>query len=270
MLTIIPIWALLVGLVLLFLGSEILGERVGERVARRTPEAARGYVAVTAGAVLGLLALLLGFSFSMAVGRFELRREMVVTEANAIGTTWLRASMLRTPHDTAVRRLLGEYVAGRMRIVNAGDDAAVLAAELARAEAIQDTLWRHAEMVAVDDPRPAVVTLFTSTLNELIDVHAIRVAALRSRVPEPILLALILTATLAVGIGGYAGGLADAHQRLLRLALAVLFATLITLVADLDRPRTGVIRTPQDPMLDLQRTIHAAEITPHQAPGVTR
>lgn len=255
----IPIWLLLVGLTLLFLGAETAGEEVGAKVARETEPSARGYVTGTAGAVLGLLALLLGFSFSMAVGRFELRRSLVVSEANAIGTTWLRAGMLRSPHDTAVRRLLGEYVDGRVRIVSSGEDQTVLATEVARAEAIQDTLWMHARAVAREESSPAVVTLFTSTLNELIDVHALRVAALRNHVPEAIYWTLVLVAAVAVGIGGYAGGLVNARQRGIRIALAVLFAALISLVVDLDRPRSGTIRSPQESMLDLQRTIHAAD-----------
>jgi len=254
----IPIWALLVGLTLLFLGAETAGERIGTKVSRETPDPVRGHVAATAGGVLGLLALLLGFSFSMAIGRFEVRRDMVVTDANAIGTTWLRAEMLRPPHDTAVRRLLEEYVDGRVRLVSAGEASEVFDREVAHAEALQDTLWMHAREVAAEESRQGVVILFTTTLNEMIDVHAVRLAALRNHVPLPIFWALVLIATLAVGIGSYAAGLARAEQRTLRIALAVLFATLITLVVDLDRPRTGIIRTPQEAMLDLQRTIHSA------------
>src|SRR6478736_6934940 len=137
----IPIWALLVGLTLLFLGAETAGERIGTKVSRETPDPVRGHVAATAGGVLGLLALLLGFSFSMAVNRFEVRRDLVATDANAIGTTWLRAGMLRPPHDTAVRRLLEEYVDGRVRLVSAGEASEVFDREVAHAEALQDTLW---------------------------------------------------------------------------------------------------------------------------------
>jgi hypothetical protein len=184
---------------------------------------------------------------------------MVVTDANAIGTTWLRAAMLHAPHDTAVRRLLADYVDGRMRMVAAGEDHEAFVTELTRAEAIQDTLWMHARQVAEEDTRQGVVVLFTTTLNEMIDVNGIRVAALRNHVPEPIFWALVLIAALAIGIGGYAAGLAGAEQRTLRIVLAVIFATLITLIADLDRPRTGVIRSPQESMLDLQHAIHVAE-----------
>jgi len=150
-------------------------------------------------------------------------------------------------------------VDGRVRLAASGEDQPAFMAELARADSIEVALWTHARAVAEEDPRQGVVVLFTTTLNEMIDVHGIRVAALRNHVPEPIFWALVLISTLAVWIGSYAAGLARARQRALRVALAVLFATLITLVADLDRPRTGVIQTPQEAMFDLQRTIHAAE-----------
>jgi hypothetical protein len=109
----IPEWLLLLLAASLFLATVAVGERRGRARRDAVDGPARSHIGVLQGAVLGLVGLLLAFSFSMAVGRYETRRNLVLAEANAIGTTWLRAGLLLAPHDAAVRALLRRYVDGR-------------------------------------------------------------------------------------------------------------------------------------------------------------
>jgi hypothetical protein len=99
-------------------------------------------VATLEASILGLLALMLGFSFSMAMARFEERREAVLNEANAIGTAALRASLLPAPHDAQSLTLFRDYTAIRIEIAKAPPSPAQLDAAIARSNSLQMALWR--------------------------------------------------------------------------------------------------------------------------------
>jgi hypothetical protein len=171
---------LLVALSLLVLGEA--GFRFGAAARRRNPAAAEGHSGSVQGAVLGLLGLLLGFSFAMAVGRNETRRALTVDEANSIGTTWLRADFLDEPERTEVRSLLRRYTQLHLdsHDVDGGQDVAKL---LAESTGIQNRLWAIARQAAAGKP-DAVTVSFITTLNETIDLQASRLAARRNHVPE--------------------------------------------------------------------------------------
>ena len=251
----IPEWLLLLLAASLFLATAVVGERRG-RARRDTIDGpARSHIGVLQGAVLGLLGLLLAFSFSMAVGRYETRRNLVVAEASAVGTTWLRAGLLSAPHDAAVRALLRRYVDGRLVLSQVQLTDESLADAIREAEAIHAALWTHADAIARSEPRQGVVSLFVTALNELIDLHASRLATFRNHVPEAVYYVLYAAAAVAMGLAGYAAGLAG-HQRLApTMCLAILFAVLITLITDLDRPWRGLIQVSQQPMLDVRRSM---------------
>jgi hypothetical protein len=247
----IPEWLLLLLAASLFLATAAVGERRGRARRDAVGDPARSHIGVLQGAVLGLLGLLLAFSFSMAVGRYETRRNLVLAEANAIGTTWLRAGLLSAPHDVTVRALLRRYVDGRQAQLT-GES---LAEAIREAEAIHAALWTHADAIARSEPRQGVVSLFVTALNELIDLHASRLAAFRNHVPETVYYVLYAVAAVAMGLAGYAAGLAG-HQRLApTMCLAILFAVLITLITDLDRPWRGLIQVSQQPMIDLRQSM---------------
>jgi hypothetical protein len=128
-------------------------------------------------ATLGLLVFILAFTFGLAAARFDTRRQVLLDEANAIGTTYLRAGMLLEQGDQ-VRALLRDYVGVRLDAVRSGD----VTEGIRRSENIQQQLWAKAETVGRKNPNSIVVGLFVQSLNELIDLHAKRVqAAVRSR-----------------------------------------------------------------------------------------
>src|SRR5229473_2451046 len=130
-------------------------------------------------AAFGILALLIGFTFAMALSRFEERRDVVLAEANAIGTVGLRAQLLPQPQADDAIPLLRRYVDLRLRLVEANLDPDELRLVVSQSLELQQALWADAVTAIEADPRPAVSGLFTQALNEMIDLHAKRVAALR-------------------------------------------------------------------------------------------
>jgi len=252
-----PFWILILLIVAASAVVEAVGHRLGTRSSGRNDDATRTHAATVLAASLGLLTLLIGFSFSMAVGRYEGRRQLVIREANAIGTTWLRGHMLAPAHDSAVTALLRRYVELRLSVAIYEPDDAELAVAVRASHAIQDSLWGIARDVAANDRRMAVISLFTATLNDLIDVDAERLAAYQQRVPAAILWGLLLTSWFTLGLGGYVTGLGGARQRWLNLSVTILFALFIGLIADLDRPRGGYIQTPYQPLSALQAAMGA-------------
>jgi hypothetical protein len=142
------------------------------------------------GAVLGLLALMIGFTFAMALSRFELRRDAVLDEANAIGTTALRARLLPAPHNAECVKLLKDYVQLRLDLTQRVLSLGELNAAITRSNAIQEALWQQAKAVAATDTEMVPTGLFIQSLNEMIDNQAKHLNAIRDRVPNIVFLTL--------------------------------------------------------------------------------
>jgi hypothetical protein len=187
----------------------------------------------------------------LAAARFDARRQVVLDEANAIGTTYLRAGML-PERGEEVRRLLRDYVSTRLEAVESGK----VAEGIRRSENIQQQVWREAETVGNKNPNSILVGLFVQSLNEMIDLHAKRVqAGVRSRIPGAIWLGLFAVAALSLATMGYHAGLSGTRRSLATLAVAVTFSVVIELIADLDRPLEGVLKISQQALLDVQRSM---------------
>jgi glycerol-3-phosphate acyltransferase PlsY len=240
----------LVSIVVMLLVSELghwLGVRAGDRGGAN--------IQTLEGAILGLLALMIAFTFAMALARFEARREAVLNEANAIGTTALRARLLPPPHSTESLQLLREYVQLRLDVTQRVPTAAELTATIARSNAIQEALWQHAKAVAAVDQGMVPTGVFIQTLNEMIDSQSKRLAAFRNRVPNIVLLALCGVAIIAAGFAGYAAGLGARPSRLPVYIMSIVVAAVILLIEDLDRPGSGFITVSQQPMIDTAASI---------------
>jgi hypothetical protein len=199
------------------------------------------HVATLESAILALLALMVSFTFAMALSRFEGRRDAVLNEANAIGTTALRARLLPAPHNTQALKLLREYVQVRLDITQRVPSAAQLNDAIARSSALQESLWQQAQAVAAKDAGMVPTGLFIQTLNEMIDNQEKRLTAARNRVPNIVLIALYGIATVASAFTGYASGLEARRSRLPVYLTGMLVSTVILLIQDLDRPNTGFI-----------------------------
>lgn len=208
-------------------------------------------VGAMAAATLGLVAFMLAFTFGLAASRFELRRQTILDEANAIGTTYLRAAMLPEPERSESRRLLREYVDVRLAGVTPEkvDEAA------AESTRLHSRLWAQAVAAAEKDPRSIPTGLFIQSLNEVIDLHAKRVmVGLRNRIPVVIWLALYSMAILAMMALGYHEGLSSPRRSPAVLALVLTFSAVMLLIADLDRAHAGYLRVSQQALIDLRNT----------------
>jgi hypothetical protein len=195
-------------------------------------------------AVLGLLALLVAFTFGLALSRHETRRELVVAEANALGTAYLRTSELDQPQR--LRVLLRAYTQERLAFGRNAGEAQAAAAR--RALALQPQIWAEAQ-VQLQPVRTTAVTPFVlSPLNEAFDAASARQAGLAARLPITVLITLALYVVVAAGVLGYAVAGAGARHRAASLVLFALLTLALGLILDLDRPRAGAIHVPQEPM----------------------
>ncbi|WP_368565218.1 hypothetical protein [Pseudoxanthomonas sp. UTMC 1351] len=205
------------------------------------------------GGLLGMLAFVLAFTFSMAASQHGVRKQNVLTEANAIGTAYLRADLLDTQSGAEVKRLLREYVDIRLAVARPGGDLLVATT---RSLDIHDLLWAQVSSVAVDD-RSAVMSLVIASINDVIDMHEQRLAgSLRARIPGSVWFGLMLIAVLTMGMIGLQIGLTGKRRLVAIVPLSLAFAVLATLVVDLNRPRGGFITVGQQAMLDLQTTMN--------------
>lgn len=229
-----------------------IGFRPGRRRLAGSDDSVKAHVAALQAALLGLLALLLGFTFAMALSRFDTRRTLVLEEANAIGTTYLRSQFLPQPQRREVAGLLRAYVAARLVFYDAGIDKPRLDAANATAARLQERLWSVATAVAAQDPRSVPMGLFVQSLNDVIDLHEKRLTALQSHVPEVVLHLLLTVSAVALGFVAYGCGLTGQRRYVSTAFVALLIALVLTTILDLDRPRRGLITVNQESLLRLQ------------------
>lgn len=234
------------------------GFRVGRWWQNRTPEEKEGPTSMIVGSLLALLAFLLAISMGMASDRFEARRGLVLAEANAVGTTYLRAGYLPDPASSQIRELLREYVP--LRIMNEHLTEADIGARIAQSGELHSKLWSVAEDLAHAAPESHPVALFIESLNQMIDLHESRVAgAIYGRVPETVLLLLFLSSILTLTMVGYNAGLRLRRSPLAAFMMILFLGAVLTLVVDLDRPREGFLAVNQQPLIDLAEQVGATK-----------
>ena len=218
-------------------------------------EAGRGKDSGTArSAVLALLGLLLGFSFAIAGARYEARRELLVEEANSIGTTARRAELLPQLHASNVVQLLREYVPLRIEAHREAQFSKRFATLRKRTAELQDRLWAEAVAAAAERPSP-ITASFISSLNETIDLEAKRIAAKRNHVPGAVWLLLLCVTGCGLWLVGYQAGTSGRHSILERFVFPVLVAIVIALITDIDTPRRGLVSLDERPLLELNETL---------------
>ncbi len=245
----LPLWGVFGVTVLIVLIAIEGGYQAGKARRLRSADEKEAPVGAIVAAALGLLGLILAFTFSLAASRFDARRQMVVEEANAIGTTYLRAGLLPDGRGARIRKLLAEYVDARLEVVQTGAVELVLR----RSDEIHRQLWKEAEAVGLENPNSIVVGLFIQALNETIDVHSKRVlVGLRSRLPNVLWGALYLVTAVTMMGMGYLEGLSKSRRSFAIVVLVLAFSVIITLIADLDRPQDGLLTVSQQAMTDLR------------------
>jgi hypothetical protein len=231
------------------LGATAIGVFLGRRV-RHLSDALKEPFGVLQAALLGVVGLILAFGLSLAVTRYENRRDAVVDEANTIGTTFLRAQTLPEPMRSRSLALLKTYGENAVSLTNHVPGSDEELATIAREEALQRRLWALNGQALALQPIDSAPRLYEETLNEMIDAQATRVAGLNNRVPNAVLVLEVLGAALALGL--LAAYLAIVGRGVVAVTLAAVLVTgLLFVTCDLDRPTRGPIQVPDTALKDV-------------------
>ncbi len=230
----------------MFLGMLLLlevGRRLGTRRLAADPQGARQGLGVVEGAVFSLLGLLIAFTFSGAANRFDARRELIIAEANAIGTAWLRIDALPASRQPAMRELFRQYLDARLATYQKLPDFDAAEAELARSSQLQGEIWTRALAACQDaDASPSATMLFLPPLNNMFDLMATRIEATKHH--PPLLIFILLAALSLAGslLAGY--GMAGGKNRswIHILAFAAVMAAAVYVILDIEYPRFGFVR----------------------------
>ena len=251
-----PAALIAVAFFLLMFAAVELGHILGRRVDPAVWDKSNGAYSTLTGAVLGLLGLLLAFSFNMADTRYNARKAVLLKEANAIGTAYLRTSFLEAPVEARMKDVIRQYVDALVGHQTVGMTQSQEAKLLARALSLQDQMWTLAASAeAYREPKGISLSLLSSAINDVIDVRSERKAARENRVPDEVLWLLFVIAMLSGTLGGFAFG-ATRHRNLtVTISFIVLVTMVVFTILDLDRPRRGVIQVDQSPMLELQASL---------------
>ena len=241
-------------------GASALGVLAGRHL-RQHSVGYREPIGALQGALLGVVGLILAFGLSLAVGRYQDRRAHVVTDANTIGTAYLRAQTIAEPQRSRSLELLRAYndLAIRMTYEIPGSDA--IRATAAQQGQLQRSLWRLAGQSLDGRPRDSAPRLYVDSLNDMIDQQTVRLAGLNNRVPDAVLWLELLGAALALGL--LALYLSVLGKGLLPIAAAALIVSFLVLITfDLDRPTRGLIEIPATPLLAEKATMSLPPAAP--------
>jgi hypothetical protein len=246
-------WVLAVAICAIMIGATLGGLFLGRRMGRSS-DTLREPLGVVQGALIGFMGLVLAFGLSLALGRYETRRADTVDEANAIGTTYLRAQTLPEPVRTETLALLPRYTRTSITIANTVPGGAAAERALAASQRDQRRLWALAGQALDLKPTDSAPRLYVESLNEMFDAQSTRVYALANRVPTAVLLvevagAAVALAALALHLSLH---LSTIRRGLAATAVAALLVTVLLVVTfDLDRPTRGLIRVPATPLVDV-------------------
>jgi hypothetical protein len=248
----IPTGILFVITVVVVVVSIEAGYRLGQSARRRSEDEKESPVSAISGTILGLLAFILAFTFGIVSARYDARKELVRDEANALRTAYSRSEFLPEPDRAVAAALFREYVDRRLIAVQSGDLSGIPAL-MTEADRTQRQLWDMAVVNARKDMNSDVAALYVEALNEVTNLHWMRVAiGLQMRIP--IMMWLVLYALVILGMVGvgYQTAIAGSRRTWAVLILAMSFALVMTLIDELDRPESGMINVPQQPLEDLQ------------------
>jgi len=232
----------------------------GFRLGRNAPASEDQQVNIHAveAAMLVILALLLGFTMSMAVSRFETRRQLILDEANAIEVSHLRAQLQPAPEGPEIDRLLRQYVDSRMVYFGAGTTDEPLRAARAENARFQEAIWLHVTTLAQKDNRSVPAGLLIQSLNNAFDLEAAGWTQFISHVPETVVLLNVAVSLLTGVLVGYSFGLSRHRHVFSACMLAVSITIVLGAIVDLDQPRGGFIRVSRQPMVDLQKRLSSS------------
>ena len=249
----LPIWAVYVGVVVLALLSSEVGFRFGLWLQDRSNEPGESKMTgAVVGGMLGLMAFLMAFTIGIVIDQQGNRKAMVVQEANAIGTAWLRAGFLEESDLSVVRPLLQEYTEIR---IEAANDMSLYDAIVTRSEEIHDELWAIMEENVRRGNESDIMGLNIESVNDVIDTHSERLFVANLRLPRILGILLFLATILSFLLVGAASSADRKRDTAAMILFALVFAAVLIVIIDLDRPQEGLLTVPQTAMTDLLRQI---------------
>jgi len=240
-------WALGIFIFAVIGGATAVGVLAG-RYLERHRDAYREPIGALQGALLGVVALILAFGLSLAVGRYQDRRADVVVDANTIGTAYLRAQTIAEPQRSASLELLRRYNDLAIQMTYEVPGTASIRRTSAKQGRVQRDLWHLASQALNRSPVASAPRLYIDSLNDMIDQQTVRLAGLNNRVPDAVLWLELLGAAFALGLLAF-------HLSLLGrgvipvFAAAALVSLLVLVTFDLDRPTRGLIKVPAAPLI---------------------
>jgi hypothetical protein len=249
----LPLWLLYVTTVVIVFLAVVIGFRWGSQIRRHKKSETEAPIGTIVGAMLGLLAFILAFSFGIAASRFDVRKQLLLDEVNGIGTAFLRADFLPASQRAEARMLFRKYVDIR---VEATQHLEKLPQVLVDSVTLHDQLWSQVSGLSGQYKDSVLFGLYTQALNDVIDLHTKRATVVfQYRVPKSIWLALYFLTILSMAAVGYHFGISGAGNLWIILLLALGFSAIIALIADLDRPLEGLLKVNQKPMIELQQQL---------------
>jgi hypothetical protein len=219
------------------------GRRLGMKNLTEDQKSDRAAAGLIDGAVFGLMGLLVAFTFSGAASRLDHRRDLVISEANAIGTAYLRLNLLPTDMQSLLRDLFRQYLDARLDVFQKLPDLAAAEARLVRANLLQSQIWPMAVEACQSSGSVPATTLLLSALNEMFDLATLRTAT--SRVMHPplvIFIMLFVLALLSSLLAGYSMGNSRDDSRFHVIGFAAIIAVTVYVILDIEYPRVGLIR----------------------------
>jgi hypothetical protein len=253
----IKITGIIIFLFSIVLVPVIIGQRLGSSHIRRTPDLKDAPVGTVVAAALGTLAFLLAFIFQIAADRFADRKELLLDDVTGIRKTYLQAGLIAEPIRSETRKLLVEYVDLRLELAR---DTTKLRYALSRSQQILDTLWSYSEKLASADRSSEVYSLYTVSVNDLVDIFNKRVTmTLEYRIPSIIIWILFVVVFFSMLTLGYQFGISGRGNLMINSTFAIIFAVIMFLIISLDRPEAGLAKLDQKPMITLQKQLQVRQ-----------
>ena len=236
----------------------LIGQYYGIYRQKKSPDLKEFPVGAIVGAAVGLLGFMLAFTFQIAINRYEARKLLLLEEVTSTRTTYLRAGLVPEPYRSNTRQQLVEYVDLRVALTA---DYSKLNRAMSRSQQILDSLWSYTEVLAAQDRSSEAYALYTSSVNDMVDLYNQRVTTtLQYRIPVAVLWILFIVEFLSMLAFGYQFGITGKGSFSLNLLLATVFAVVMSLIFALDRPEIGLSRLNQKPMFTLQQQLHEKQM----------
>jgi len=237
----IPLWLDFVIFLAVLLAALELGYQIGirRRDARKEDEAAGGKISLTS--MFAVLGLMLAFTFGAAISRHEARKRAVIAEANALGTAFLRASLVDEPGRTELRTALLDYARTRKSDRNVKMTVERLESLLQQSWDAKAKLWPATERIVHGATPGPVEALLVAAVNDVVDCDTVRLAAIFDSLPPMVLTLLLLIAAATVSVAGFNAGLSGRISRWRTTLLILVLAAIMLVILDFDRSSDGFI-----------------------------